>query len=125
LSADRIVALPELLGPHVRGLPMASGGFIPVDRYCRVRECRDVFAAGDATDFPIKHGGIAAQMGDAVARSIAALAGAPVTPEPFHPTIHGGRAFGSRLSDTPDWTPPSKVAARYLGPFLEQLGPSN
>jgi sulfide:quinone oxidoreductase len=141
LSADRIVALPELLGPHVRGLPMAAGGFIPVDRFCRVRECRDVYAAGDATDFPVKHGSVAAQMGDTAARSIAALAGAPLNPEPFHPTIHGmlltggeprylsarisgGRAFGSRASDTADWTPPTKVAARYLGPFLEQLGSS-
>jgi hypothetical protein len=31
----------------------------------------DVYAAGDATDFPVKQGGLAAQQADAVALSIA------------------------------------------------------
>ena len=36
-----------------------------------------VYAAGDATDFPIKQGGLATQQADAVAERIAARAGAP------------------------------------------------
>ena len=37
LKADRIVALPELFGPAVRGLPTGEHGFIPVDGHGRVR----------------------------------------------------------------------------------------
>lgn len=83
-------------------------------------------------------GVVIAGSGVAGVEAAVALAGAPLTPEPFRPSIHGmlltgaeprylsaqitgGRAFGSKLSDSPDWTPPSKVAARYLGRFLEQL----
>jgi sulfide:quinone oxidoreductase len=84
LHVKRVVALPELYGPAVRGLPSAEHGFIRVDPYGRVRDIEGVYAAGDAIDFPIKHGGIGSQQADAVAESIAALAGAPVTPEPFN-----------------------------------------
>jgi sulfide:quinone oxidoreductase len=133
----RIVALPELMGPSVRGLPIAEHGFIPVTPYAQVRGVPNVYAAGDATDFAVKHGGIAAQQADAAAASIAALAGAPVEPEPFHPTIRGilltgekpryltahiagGAGFGSRVTDHPTWWPPTKIAAQYLGPYLEE-----
>ena len=137
LAADRIVALPELHGPAVRGLPLALNGFIPVDRHCQVRGVERVYAAGDATDFAVKHGGIAAQQADTAAQAIAALAGAPVEPKPFHPVIQGilltgaeprylsahitgGHAFSSRLTEQPTWSPPTKIAAKYLAPYLEQ-----
>jgi sulfide:quinone oxidoreductase len=137
LRVDRVVALPELYGPAVRGVPLGEHGFIRVDPYGRVRDLEGVYAAGDAIDFPIKHGGIGSQQADVVAQSIAALAGAPVTPEPFNPVIHGmlltdaqplyltakltgGQGFSSEISDTPDWDPPSKNASKYLAPYLEQ-----
>ena len=86
----------------------------------------------------MKHGGIGSQQADAAAESIAALAGAPVTPKPFHPVMHaklltggkplylsaqitGGHGFSSEVSDTPTWSPPSKIAARYLAPYLDAL----
>ena len=69
----------------MRGLPAALNDFIPVDRHCQVRGVERVYAAGDATDFAIKHGGIAAQQADAAAEAIAALAGAPVKPKPSIP----------------------------------------
>ncbi len=137
LSMDRIVALPELSGPHVPGLATDTrGGFIPVDVHGRVRHMENVFAAGDATDFPIKHGGIAAQQADTAATAIAALAGSPVTPEPFDPEIHaillggdkplylsghvtGGHGSSSEVSEEPAWSPASKIVARYLAPYLE------
>ena len=139
LSSVTAVALAELYGPHVRGLPVANHGFLPVDRYCRIPGAAGVFAAGDASDFAVKHGGLAAQQGDVVADSIAALAGAPVRPLPFRPVIHGtlltggeplyltarligGHAFDPDVTPEPTWSPPSKVAAQHLGPFLEQLG---
>jgi sulfide:quinone oxidoreductase len=137
LHADRIVALPQLLGPSASGVPGGStGGFIPIDAHCAVPHLERVWAAGDATDFPIKHGGIAAQQADTAAEAIAALAGAAIEPRPFHPDIHsvllgadkplylsahvtGGHGSSSEISDTPSWSPPTKIAARYLAPYLE------
>ncbi len=137
LEADRVIALPELFGPSVRGLPVAEHGFIPVDPHCQVRGVERVYAAGDATDFAIKQGGIASQQADAAAQAIAALAGADVTPKPFHPEIRGilltgrepryltaritgGQGFSSQITDQPTWTPPTKIVAAYLAPYLER-----
>ena len=137
LHVNRVIALPELYGPCVRGIPLGEHGFIRVDPYGRVRDVEDVYAAGDAIDFPIKHGGIGAQQADVAAQSIAALAGASVTPEPFTPVIHGmlltddkplyltakitgGHGFSSEITDTPTWSPPSKIAAQFLAPYLDQ-----
>lgn len=139
LEADRIVALPQLFGPSVRGLPAASHGFIPIDRYCRVVAAEGVYAAGDATDYPIKHGGLAAQQADTAAAGIAAAAGAPVQPSPFDPEIRGmlltggeplylsahvtgGHGFSSTISESPSWSPPTKISARYLAPYLTERG---
>ena len=53
------------------------------------RRSERVYAAGDATDFPVKHGGIAAQQAVTAAHRIAALAGVGVELEPFQPVITG------------------------------------
>jgi sulfide:quinone oxidoreductase len=136
LEVDRVVALPELYGPVVRGIPLGEHSFIRVDSHCRVPDVECIYAAGDATDFPIKQGGIGSQQADVAAQSIAALAGAPVTPERFNPVIHGmlltnqkpryltahvtgGHGFSSEITETPAWSPPSKIAAKYLSPYLE------
>jgi sulfide:quinone oxidoreductase len=142
LEVDRVVALPQLYGPSTPGVPGgAAGGFIPIDQHCRVRGLERVFAAGDATDFAIKLGGIAAQQADTAAQAIAALAGAPIDPRPFHPEIHaillgadkplylsahvtGGHGTSSQISEEPLWSPPTKIAARYLAPYLESLDPA-
>jgi sulfide:quinone oxidoreductase len=138
LWADRVIALPELYGPAVRGIPLGEHGFIRVDPEGRVPDVEHVYAAGDATDFPVKYGGIAAQQADVVAQSIAALAGVRVSRELFRPVIHGmlltggkpvylsaelvgDRGFNSRVSDTPTWSPPMKIVARYLAPYLDGL----
>jgi sulfide:quinone oxidoreductase len=138
LHVDRAIALPELEGPAVRGIPLGDHGFIRVDPFGRVLDVEDIYAAGDVTNFPIKHGGIAAQQADAVAKSIAAAAGAPVKPERFHPVIRGmlltdqepvyltarltgGGSFSSQVAETPSWSPVSKIAARCLGPYLAGL----
>src|SRR6266550_601496 len=87
VKADRVVALPELFGPSIRGLPLAEHGFVPVDLHSNVRGVERVYAAGDATDFAIKHGGIAAQQADAAAEAVAALAGIAIEPRRFDPEI--------------------------------------
>ena len=137
LEVDRVIALPELYGPVLRGVPLGENGFIRVDPYCRVPDVEGIYAAGDATDFPIKMGGIGSQQADVAAQSIAALAGASVTPERFNPAIHGmlmtheepryltahitgGHGFSSEITDTPTWSPPSKIVAKYLAPYLHE-----
>ncbi len=138
LEFDRVIALPELYGPAVHGIPLVSHGFIPVNLHGQVRAVERIYAAGDATDFPIKQGGIGSQQADAVAQSIASLAGAAVTPEAFRPvaramlltdgkpkyltaSITGGQGFSSEITDSPTWSPPSKISAVYLAPYLEDL----
>ena len=80
IPADATVALPVIQARLLPGLPTDAAGFISVDSECRVRGSEDVFAAGDCTDQPLKQGGLAAQQADIAASSIAALAGADVTP---------------------------------------------
>ena len=135
IAADRVVALPRLRGPALPGLPHDAEGFIPTDLHGRVEGLLDVYAAGDATAFPVKQGGIAAQQADAAAESIAAAAGAPVTPAPFRPVLRGllltgdGSSFlRTELSgglwnepiveSEPLWWPPGKISGQYLAPFL-------
>ena len=138
LQVDRVIALPELYGPRVRGIPLGENGFIRVNPYGQVPDAGPIYAAGDAVEFAVKHGGIASQQADVAAQSIAALAGAPVTPQPFNPVIHGmlitdgeplyltaritgGHGFSSEITDTPTWSPPTKIAATYLAPYLAAL----
>ena len=135
---DRVMTLPRLLGPHLRGVPCVSEGFIPVDVHGRIRGTRREFAAGDGTDCAVRHGGMAAQQADAAARSIAALAGAPVQPSPARPVIHGllatgeeprylsarivgGHGLESELSRVPSWSPAEKLEATYLAAALADL----
>jgi sulfide:quinone oxidoreductase len=141
VRAQRVVALPRLGGPRIAGLPSDEGGFLPVDEHGRVRDTEDVYGAGDGTNVPIKQGGIAAQQAGAVARAIAARAGADVRPQPFRPVLRARLLTGSRstylrqavaggageqastASDAALWWPPTKVAAPYLAPYLERLEP--
>ena len=89
MAVDRIVTEPRLVGPRVRGIPCGRDGFIHTDAHGRVPGLDGVFAAGDATTFPIKQGGLAAQQADAVAEAIASSVGADVDPQPFRPVLRG------------------------------------
>lgn len=136
--ADRVVTIPVLRGPRIDGLPHDANGFIPIDAHGSVRGVPDVYAAGDATDYPIKQGGLATQQADAIAELIAARAGAPIAPAPFRPVLRGmlvtserpryleadvAGSAGAHAADVPLWWPPTKVAGRFLSPFLaERLG---
>jgi sulfide:quinone oxidoreductase len=137
LEAQRVVALPRAIARGVGGLPVDEHGFIIVDEHRRVDGVPDVWAAGDAVAFPIKQGGLAAQQADAAAESIAAHAGADVDSRPFHPVLRGvlltGRgsqwirrdlASGDTEGEAERhalWWPPTKVAGRYLAPYLAAL----
>ena len=73
-EADRIITMPRIAGPSIRGLAGAgASGFIPIDKHCSVPGTGGrVFAAGDAVNYPIKHGGLGTQMADVAAAAIAA-----------------------------------------------------
>jgi sulfide:quinone oxidoreductase len=132
VEADVAVALPRLEGPRLAGVPHDGRGFIPTDAHGQVAGEVDVWAAGDATTFPLKQGGIAAQQADAAAESIAARAGVPVDAQPFRPVLRGLLLTGmvprflrsepgtpASLVDTePLWWPPAKIVGRHLAPFL-------
>jgi sulfide:quinone oxidoreductase len=140
MPVDRIVTVPRLVGPRLRGVPCGREGFLHTDAHGRVAGLDDVFAAGDATAFPIKHGGLAAQQADAVAETIAAAVGADVDPQPFRPilrgvlltggparylraSISGGAGDDSIVAGEALWWPPNKLAGRYLAPYLSsQVG---
>jgi sulfide:quinone oxidoreductase len=136
IEVDRIVALPRLEGPGIRGVPSDAHGFIPTDEHGLVRGLLDVYAAGDAVRFPVKQGGLAAQQADAAAESIAAAAGVKLAPQPFRPVLRGliltgaaplfARAeltrHGDRYAAGSDalWWPPGKIVGRYLAPYLAE-----
>jgi sulfide:quinone oxidoreductase len=134
LDRVRVVSAAVLDGPDLPGVPADPAGFILADVHGRVPGLTGVYAAGDGAAFPIKQGGLATQQADAVAESIAAAVGAPVTPAPFRPMLRamlltggdtrylrhavaGGDGEGS-IGTAPLWYPPAKLVGRYLSQFL-------
>jgi sulfide:quinone oxidoreductase len=89
VEVDRVLALPALRGRPILGIPTDGDGFIEVDEHCRVRGLGGVWAAGDATAFPLKSGGFSAEQADVAAEDIAATAGAAVDARPFDPGSRG------------------------------------
>ena len=144
IRADRVVAVPQLRGARITGVPVNRWGFVPADAVGRVEGMTGVYAAGDTTACPIKHGGLAAQQADRIAHTIAAGLGftrhevkaRPVLEvtliggrRPLHLRVEldeFGQPTGATLARTashrqPTWT---KVFARYLIPYLETRQPS-
>jgi sulfide:quinone oxidoreductase len=140
LEDQRIVTMPSIAGPAIRGLPGAGAhGFLPIDKHCAVHGTGGrIFAAGDAANYPIKHGGLGAQMADTAAAAIAVLAGAQESAPAFNPVIRGklltgrdpvymsahpvgGESFESEVYDEPPWPADEKVVAEELGPYLAGL----
>jgi sulfide:quinone oxidoreductase len=147
--ADTVVGLPRLTGPGIGGLPADDDGFLPTDAHGYVLGAPHVLAAGDATGFPIKQGGLATQQADAAAATIANELGAAVVPRPFVPVLRGllltggaplylraeldatgaprtaprERRLRGEVSSRALWWPPGKIAGRYLAPYLSTARP--
>lgn len=137
IRADRVVALPRLRGRRIDGIAQNPEGFVPVDLHGRVFGAPDVYAAGDATSFPLKQGGIAAQQADAAAAWIAGAVEGGTSPPPFRPVLRGLLLTGREplylrreltwsddetpVGSDPLWWPPTKIVGRHLAPFLGAL----
>ena len=134
LACDRVVHLPLWSGPNCPGVPCDANGFVLVDDAFRVGGDDDLFAVGDATAGAYKQGGLAAQQADVVAEHIAWQAGAEHSPRPYRPVLRGllrtadgprylraeppGGATSAAVSEECLWWPASKIAARWLTPWL-------
>ena len=138
-SVDAVVELPAPAPLRIPGLPTHAGGFLEVDGFGRLTGAPDIYAAGDAIAFPIKHGGLATQQADSAAQHIAMRVGADVVAKPFRPILRGelvtpddvlfletpisGGAGAGLVSDVPLWSPPTKVQGRYVSAWLAQIDP--
>src|SRR5215211_3013609 len=130
LRPDRILTLPAVRGPAIRGLSEGSTeGFLAIDRTCAVPGTAGrVYAAGDAAAFPIKHGGLGCEQADTAAANIARLAGADVDAASFKPAIRGmlltgkkplymsarvvgARGFHAEVYEEPPWPADEKIVA--------------
>ena len=91
-----------------------------------------MFAAGDAANYPIKHGGLGAQMADTAAAAIAVLAGSQTTAPAFDPVVRGKlltgadpvymsahpvgpESFESEVFDEPPWPSDERSSQRNSG----------
>ena len=140
LDVDLVIALPDLRGPELSGLPHDSGGFVPVDAYGRVRGVDCVWAVGDMTTRLVRQGGLATQQADVAAADIAAqVAGVDVEVHAYEPRLQGMLLTGSEplylrhdphslvrseAPSEPPWWPAQKVVGQHLGPYLESLAGS-
>ncbi|HEX6618489.1 MAG TPA: FAD-dependent oxidoreductase [Solirubrobacteraceae bacterium] len=136
IQARAVITLPDLVGRRVPGLRQDAAGFIAVDEHCRVPGAEGVYAAGDVTTFPLKQGGLATQQADTAVEAMLATLGLPIVPRPFEPVLKGVlytdrepaylRAtldgHGSPPRAYAMWWPPSKIAGRYLAPYLAIRG---
>jgi sulfide:quinone oxidoreductase len=122
------------VGPRITGLRSDGDGFLLVDQHGRAKGEDDIYAAGDATSFPVKQGGLAAQQADVVAAHIARRAGADIETKPVEPVLRGMLLTGDaprylrralaacasepEVSEDSPWWPPVKIVGRHLAPYL-------
>jgi sulfide:quinone oxidoreductase len=139
LGFDQVIALPELYAPATPGVPTsAERGFITVDQYGAARGLRNVYAAGDVTDMPVKHGGLAAEQAAVAAEAIAALSGVDIEPRPLHPVLNvmlnGAakplmiraqaldlRGIEVEVTDEAMWSAVGMLHSEFLGPCLAAI----
>jgi sulfide:quinone oxidoreductase len=131
VEAQRVFAVPRLLGPAIDGLPADEEGFILAGDDARVQGCERTWAAGDAVVSPLKFGGLATHQARRAAAGIARWAGVEDPPDPGEPAIHGLLLAGRRTrrlrgrgdaEGAPLWWPQGKVAGEYLPRWLTQHG---
>lgn len=96
VRAERIVTLPSITGPAVTGVPAGSRWFVPINERCVVPSTDGrVFAAGDATDFPVS-GGHRRPAGGRGGGWYCPHRQRRRSPPPLHPVIRGVPLTGAR-----------------------------
>ncbi len=132
LSAQRVFAVPRILGPAFEGLASDDEGFIIADDAALVEGCTRTWAAGDGVVSPVKFGGVATHQARRAVAAIARLAGVEDAPDPGEPVLQGRLLIGGgrtrRLAGRGDaaaaplWWPAGKVSGEYLPRWLSEHG---
>ena len=131
LDAERIFAVPRLLGPAIVGITSDTDGFIVTDQDGQVAGARKVWAAGDGIVSPVKFGGLATHQARRAAAALARLAGATDVDDPGEPVLHGHLLVGGRSrrlapsgdsQGAPLWWPAGKIAGEHLPRWLAEHG---
>jgi sulfide:quinone oxidoreductase len=139
IEADRVVAVPQLRGQWITGVPTSAWGLVHTESDGCVEGLEDVYAAGDMTTFPIKQAGLATQQADRIAERITEELGGPVPKRDRRHVLRARLLGGERplilraevgehgepIAATPAArrgersSGEAKVSARYLTPYLE------
>jgi sulfide:quinone oxidoreductase len=142
VRADRVVAVPRLVGRRIAGIPADWNGFVTTDAAGGLPGRPDLFAVGDITTFPVKQGGVATQQADIVAATLARRVGVPVN-VPAARFVLGSQLLGlgeplflraelgtdgrftpsteaPPVSAEPPWWPAGKLFGRHLTPWMAQ-----
>jgi sulfide:quinone oxidoreductase len=139
-----LVTVPRMAAEPIPGLPSHPvDGFLPIDEHSQlIGGDGTVFAAGDITQSPVKHGALAAQQADNAAAMIAFLAGVAPYPGTHHPVLRaklltgerpiyvkaqlvGDQVVKSSATRTPRWSVTDKIAARELSRYLARAPARN
>jgi sulfide:quinone oxidoreductase len=96
VEAQRVFAVPRVLGPAIEGLPADDEGFIMADDTAAVEGCERTWAACDGVVSPVKFGGLATHQARRAAAAIAKRAGVDDAPDPGEPVLHGRLLVGGK-----------------------------
>jgi sulfide:quinone oxidoreductase len=130
LDAQRVFAVPRIVGPALEGLACDEEGFVLAGDDGRVEGAQHTWAAGDGIVSPVKFGGLATHQARVAAAAIAREAGVE-PPDPGEPVLHGRLLVGQRTrrlrgrgddEGAPLWWPHGKVAGHYLPRWLAENG---
>ena len=130
LDAQRVFAVPRIVGPALEGLACDEEGFMLTADDGRVQGAERTWAAGDGIASPVKFGGLATHQARVAAAGVARLAGVTV-PDPGEPVLHGRLMTGQRMrrlrgrgdaEGAPLWWPHGKVAGEFLPRWLAENG---
>ncbi len=72
---QRLISVPVMLGPHIRGVASDHAGFVAVDESLKVCGSDVVWAAGGCIAGALEHSALSAQQADAAVAAIAAACG--------------------------------------------------
>lgn len=133
ITVNRLLSVPELVGPGLPGLASAPGGFLPTGADGRVVGAARVWAVGDVARRPIRHSTITAAEADTAASSIVATLGLGEPPPAPSLALHGilvdapeqrwwdaneAHLHDGQLATECLWWPPEQALGHHLSRWL-------